>query len=108
MARSAGVVTSAAAVMVAVFAIFGTLSTLEMKQLGVGLATAVLLDATLVRGVLLPAVLALLGRRAHTGPRWIPDPAPLTDHGPSSTLPVIKESVGTSCRQSGTECPRIP
>jgi RND superfamily putative drug exporter len=43
-----------------------------MKQLGVGLATAVLLDATLVRGVLLPAVLALLGRRAHTGPRWVP------------------------------------
>src|SRR4051794_297795 len=72
VARSAGVVTSAAAVMVAVFAIFGTLSTLEMKQLGVGLATAVLLDATLVRGVLLPAVLALLGRRAHTGPRWVP------------------------------------
>ena len=72
VARSAGVVTSAAAVMVAVFAIFGTLSSLEMKQLGVGLATAVLLDATLVRGVLLPAVLALLGRRAHSGPRWIP------------------------------------
>jgi RND superfamily putative drug exporter len=72
VARSAGVVTSAAAVMVAVFAIFATLSTLEMKQLGVGLATAVLLDATLVRGVLLPAVLTLLGRRAHTGPKWLP------------------------------------
>jgi RND superfamily putative drug exporter len=72
VARSAGVVTSAAAVMVAVFSIFATLSALEMKQLGVGLATAVLLDATLVRGVLLPAVLAVLGRRAHTGPRWIP------------------------------------
>lgn len=72
VARSAGVVTSAAAVMVAVFAIFATLSTLEMKQLGVGLATAILLDATLVRGVLLPAVLALLGHRAHTGPKWIP------------------------------------
>jgi RND superfamily putative drug exporter len=72
VARSAGVVTSAAAVMVAVFAIFGTLSSLEMKELGVGLSTAVLLDATLVRGVMLPAVLALLGRRAHTGPRWIP------------------------------------
>jgi RND superfamily putative drug exporter len=72
VARSAGVVTSAAAVMVAVFAIFATLSVLELKQLGVGLATAVLLDATLVRGVLLPAVLALLGRRAHTGPKWIP------------------------------------
>ncbi len=72
VARSAGVVTSAAAVMVAVFSIFGTLSSLEMKQLGVGLATAVLLDATLVRGVLLPAVLALLGERAHSGPRWVP------------------------------------
>ena len=72
VARSAGVVTSAAAVMVGVFSIFATLSGLEMKQLGVGLATAVLLDATVVRGVLLPAVLALLGRRAHTGPRWIP------------------------------------
>jgi RND superfamily putative drug exporter len=72
VARSAGVVTSAAAVMVSVFAIFATLSTLEMKQLGVGLATAVLLDATLVRGVLLPAVLTLLGHRAHTGPRWVP------------------------------------
>jgi putative drug exporter of the RND superfamily len=72
VSRSAGVVTSAATVMVAVFAIFATLSSLEMKQLGVGLATAVLVDATVVRGVLLPAVLALLGRRAHTGPRWIP------------------------------------
>ncbi len=72
VARSAGVVTSAAAVMVAVFAIFGTLSSLEMKQLGVGLAVAVLLDATVVRGVLLPATLTVLGRRAHTGPRWLP------------------------------------
>jgi RND superfamily putative drug exporter len=71
VARSAGVVTSAAAVMVAVFAIFGTLSSLDMKELGVGLASAVLLDATVVRGVLLPAVLALLGPRAHTGPAWL-------------------------------------
>ncbi|MGL5810161.1 MAG: MMPL family transporter [Nocardioides sp.] len=72
VARSAGVVTSAAAVMVGVFAIFGTLSTLEMKQLGVGLATAIALDATLVRGILLPATLGVLGERAHTGPRWLP------------------------------------
>jgi len=72
VARSAGVVTSAAAVMVGVFSIFGTLSSLEMKQLGVGLAAAVLLDATLVRGILLPATLTLLGERAHTGPNWIP------------------------------------
>jgi putative drug exporter of the RND superfamily len=59
-------------VMVGVFSIFGTLSMLEMKQLGVGLAVAVLLDATVVRGVLLPAVLGLLGDRAHTGPAWLP------------------------------------
>ncbi len=70
--RSAGVVTAAAAVMVGVFSVFGMLSTLEMKELGVGLATAILLDATLVRGVLLPAMLTLLGDRAHTGPAWVP------------------------------------
>jgi putative drug exporter of the RND superfamily len=72
VARSAGVVTAAAAVMVGVFSVFGTLSVLEMKQMGVGLAVAIALDATLVRGVLLPSVLALLGDRAHTGPRWLP------------------------------------
>ncbi|NLT54229.1 MAG: MMPL family transporter [Actinomycetales bacterium] len=72
VARSAGVVTSAAVVMVAVFSIFAAMSLLEMKELGVGLATAVLVDATVVRGVLLPAALTLLGRRAHTGPSWIP------------------------------------
>ncbi|RIK12442.1 MAG: RND transporter [Acidobacteria bacterium] len=72
VARSAGVVTAAAAVMVGVFSVFGTLSLLEMKQMGVGLAVAILLDATVVRGILLPSVLALLGDRAHTGPRWLP------------------------------------
>ncbi|EST33103.1 hypothetical protein N566_19660 [Streptomycetaceae bacterium MP113-05] len=68
---SAGVVTTAAVIMVAVFAVFATLSTLEMKQLGVGLAVAILLDATLIRGVLLPSVLALLGDRAWREPRWL-------------------------------------
>lgn len=66
---SAGVVTTAAVIMVAVFAVFATLSTLEMKQLGVGLAVAILLDATLIRGVLLPAALTLLGSRAWKEPR---------------------------------------
>ena len=59
---SAGAVTSAAVVMVAVFAIFATLSAPEFKQMGVGLAAAVLIDATLVRAVLLPAAMTLLGR----------------------------------------------
>ncbi|MCI2238324.1 MMPL family transporter [Paenibacillus sp. TRM 82003] len=67
VARSAGVVTSAAAVMVAVFALFGTLSELGLKQLGVGLAVAVLLDATVVRGLVLPAALRLMGRRGGGG-----------------------------------------
>lgn len=61
---TAGVITSAAAVMVSVFAIFATLSMLEMKMLGVGLAAAILIDATLIRLVVLPAVLVLLGERA--------------------------------------------
>jgi RND superfamily putative drug exporter len=61
IARTAGVVTAAAAVMVCVFALFGTLSSLELKQAGVGLAAAVLIDATLIRGVLLPATMKLLG-----------------------------------------------
>jgi uncharacterized membrane protein YdfJ with MMPL/SSD domain len=58
---SAGVVTSAAFVMVVVFSIFGSLSQLSMKEIGTGLAVAVLLDATVVRGVLLPASMKLLG-----------------------------------------------
>ena len=53
--RSAGVVTSAAVIMVAVFSIFATLGMIDVKMLGVGLAAAVLIDATIVRGVVLPA-----------------------------------------------------
>jgi len=60
--RSAGVVTSAAVVMVSVFAIFATLSMIEMKQLGIGLAAAVLIDALVVRIVVLPSLMTLLGR----------------------------------------------
>ena len=63
--------TSAAAVMVAVFAIFASLRTLDIKQLGVGLAVAVLLDATVIRGVLLPAAMKLLGDWNWYLPRWL-------------------------------------
>jgi uncharacterized membrane protein YdfJ with MMPL/SSD domain len=58
-----------------VFAIFATLSTLDMKQLGVGLAVAILLDATIVRGVLLPATMKLLGNwnwYLPKGLHWLP------------------------------------
>jgi len=66
--ETASVVTSAAAVMVSVFAVFATLDMLEMKQMGVGLSVAILLDATVVRLVLLPALLlGLKGRLQHLG-----------------------------------------
>jgi RND superfamily putative drug exporter len=72
---TAGVVTGAAMVMVAVFAIFGTLSHPEFRQMGVGLAAAILIDATIVRAVLLPATMKLLGERNWWLPRrleWLP------------------------------------
>ncbi|MGD0454143.1 MAG: MMPL family transporter [Solirubrobacteraceae bacterium] len=68
---TAGTVTAAAAVMVAVFSIFASLPTLEIKQLGVGLAVAVLVDATVIRSVLLPATMKLLGERNWYLPRWL-------------------------------------
>jgi RND superfamily putative drug exporter len=67
---SAGTVTSAALVMVAVFSIFASLSTIDMKQLGVGLAAAILLDATIIRAVVLPSAMTLLGRANW----WAPAP----------------------------------
>ncbi|WP_416873559.1 MMPL family transporter [Kitasatospora sp. SC0581] len=68
---TAGVVTSAAVIMVAVFSVFGSLSMQVMKQMGVGLAVAVLIDATVIRGVLLPSVMTLLGDRNWYLPRWL-------------------------------------
>jgi putative drug exporter of the RND superfamily len=68
--HSAGVVTSAAAIMVAVFSLFATLSIFEFKVFGVAMSAAILIDATVVRGVLLPAGLALLGDRAWRGGSW--------------------------------------
>ncbi len=68
---SAGVVSSAAIVMVAVFSIFATLSTIDMKQLGVGLAAAILLDATIIRAVVLPSLMTLLGDANWWAPRFL-------------------------------------
>ncbi|GAA1513228.1 MMPL family transporter [Nocardioides humi] len=82
IADTAGVITSAAAVMVSVFAIFATLSMMEMKMMGVGLSAAILIDATVIRLVVLPAVLVLLGERAwprrpaRRAADAVPEPAP--------------------------------
>jgi uncharacterized membrane protein YdfJ with MMPL/SSD domain len=73
--RTAGVVSAAALVMVGVFSLFGTAGALDLKEAGVGLAVAVLIDATVVRGVLLPATMQLLGERNWYLPRrlaWLP------------------------------------
>jgi uncharacterized membrane protein YdfJ with MMPL/SSD domain len=68
---TAGTVTAAALVMVLVFGVFATESSLEMKQLGIGMAAAILIDATIIRGVLLPATMKLLGRWNWYLPKWL-------------------------------------
>ncbi len=71
IAACSGVVTSAAVIMVAVFSIFATLSIIDLKMIGIGMAAAVLIDATVVRGILVPAALALCGERTWYFPRWL-------------------------------------
>lgn len=71
-------ITSAALIMVAVFSVFATLSLIDLKILGVGMAVAILTDATLVRGILLPAALTLLGDRAWSAPNWLRGPTGLS------------------------------
>jgi uncharacterized membrane protein YdfJ with MMPL/SSD domain len=68
---TAGVVTSAATVMIGTFLVFAILPVIDMKEMGVGLAAAVLIDATLIRAVLLPATMKLLGERNWYLPKWL-------------------------------------
>ena len=75
ISSSSGVVSSAAMIMVAVFSLFALMPFTPMKMVGIGMAVAVLIDATLVRGILVPAAMSLLGERNWTLPRalrWIP------------------------------------
>jgi uncharacterized membrane protein YdfJ with MMPL/SSD domain len=102
--QTAGVVTSAAFVMVGVFAIFGTLTIIDYKMLGIGLGLAIFIDATIVRAVLLPATMKLLGDRNWYLPSWLewlprldhegtvekPEP----QHGPELGLGPIPEPAG--------------
>ncbi len=86
---TAGVVTSAAVVMVFVFAVFATLSMVMLKQFGVGLAVAVAIDATIVRAVLLPASMKLLGDWNWYLPSWL-EWLPRLEHEPE---PAVREEV---------------
>ena len=81
---TAGTITSAAIIMVVVFADFATQSSLDMKQMGVGLAFAIFVDATIIRGVLLPATMKLLGDWNWYLPRWL-QWIPELDHEGGST-----------------------
>jgi RND superfamily putative drug exporter len=71
IAMTAGTVTSAAAIMVVVFAVFATLRLVIIRELGLGLAVAVLIDATVIRSILLPATMRLLGEWNWYLPKWL-------------------------------------
>ena len=107
---TAGVVTAAAVVMVFVFLTFATLSQISLKELGLGLAVAVALDATIVRGVLLPAAMKLLGDWNWYLPRWLEwlprlEPVATVDltavpvrRGASQDAPAVAQSEGARAR----------
>ena len=94
---TAGVVTSAAIVMVAVFSVFGALQAMIFKQFGVGLAAAILIDATVIRAILLPATMSLLGRWNWYLPGWL-EWLPHLEHGrypdPVEATPPEPQPVG--------------
>jgi len=89
---TAGVVTSAAAVMVLVFGVFALMPLIDMKEMGIGLAAAILIDATIVRGVLLPATMKLLGGWNWYLPRWL-EWLPRLEHERSAE-PVAVAQIG--------------
>jgi putative drug exporter of the RND superfamily len=93
ISTTAGVVTSAAIVMVCVFSVFATLSMLIFKQFGVGLAAAILIDATIVRAVLLPATMKLLGDWNWYLPKWL-EWLPHLEHGGSIEKVKVPPALG--------------
>ncbi len=98
---TASVVTSAAIVMVAVFSIFATLGIVELKQFGVGLAVAVLIDATIVRALLVPSLMVLLGLRNWWAPRPRAACTPLRGRGRrGQRRRSVGEDVGRSLSRS--------
>jgi RND superfamily putative drug exporter len=84
--------------------VLGTLSMQDFKQLGVGLAAAILLDATIVRGVLLPSVLSLLGERTWYLPRWL---SWLPQHLSAEAI-TTAAAAGPPADRSGSPRPPVP
>ena len=91
ISTTAGTVTSAAVVMVVVFSVFTTLSFIDFKEMGVGLAAAVLIDATVIRGVLLPATMRVLGDWNWYLPSWLEWLPRVSFEGESTPPPVEGE-----------------
>ena len=100
---TAGVITAAAVVMVFVFLTFATLSMVSLKEMGVGLAVAVLLDATLVRAVLLPATMKLLGPRNWYLPRWLNWLPQVPAETPPPSVPAQSRQPVTAAGRSHAE-----
>jgi len=96
ISTTAGVVTSAALVMVGVFAVFALMPILDMKEMGIGLAAAVLIDATIIRAVLLPASMTLLGDWNWYLPRWL------------EWLPRLEPGLDQDDRAERIDAPPVP
>ena len=105
ISTTAGTVTSAAIVMVGVFAVFVTLSFLDFKEMGLGLAVAVLIDATIIRGVLLPASMKLLGDWNWYLPSWL-EWLPHVGAEGDALLPVLPEEPPSTEEPEAPEAPR--
>jgi RND superfamily putative drug exporter len=95
--------------MVFVFLTFATLSMVSLKEMGVGLAVAVLLDATLVRAVLLPATMKVLGHRNWYLPRWLGWLPKITQTAPALPAPAASvRSASALTRAAVTDEPPVP
>ncbi|MET7332376.1 MMPL family transporter [Nonomuraea sp. NPDC005650] len=98
---SAGVVTSAAVIMTGAFTVFVVLTAIEYKMMGVGLSIAILIGATLVRGVLLPAAMSLMGVHAWALPRWLRWMPSAYDPAPAASVKPPASAVWPAAEGSG-------
>ena len=98
---TAGQITSAAAIMVGVFGTFALMRDVEGQMFGVGLGVAVLIDATIIRSVLLPATMKLLGDRNWYLPKWLYWLPKVTTEAPASVIPAMASMAPTPAPASG-------
>ena len=108
ISTTAGTVTSAAIVMVGVFAVFITLSFIDFKELGLGLAAAVLIDATIIRGVLLPAAMKLLGDSNWYLPSWLEWLPQIGSEGDAAQEPSNPSEPGAPGEPKGPKPKPVP